>query len=64
VFGGMILSSFIGIFAIPPLYVMFQTIREKLRPSSRPRKPSPPQSDDAHDEPYKAPPEQKGIAAE
>jgi hypothetical protein len=62
VFGGMIFSSFIGIFAIPPLYVMFQTIREKLRPSSRPRKPSPPQSDDAHDD--KAPPEQQGIAAE
>jgi len=62
VFGGMIFSSFIGIFAIPPLYVMFQTIREKLRPSSRPRKPSPPQSDNAHDD--KAPPEQQGIAAE
>jgi hypothetical protein len=37
VFGGMILASFIGIFAIPPLYVMFQAIREKLRPSARPR---------------------------
>jgi hydrophobe/amphiphile efflux-1 (HAE1) family protein len=36
VFGGMILASFIGVFAIPPLYVMFQAIREKLRPSSRP----------------------------
>src|SRR3974377_102699 len=33
VFGGMILASFIGIFAIPPLYVMFQSIRERLRPS-------------------------------
>ncbi len=32
VFGGMILASFIGIFAIPPLYVMFQAIRERLRP--------------------------------
>ena len=41
VFGGMILASFIGIFAIPPLYVTFQSIREKLRPSSRPRKPPP-----------------------
>jgi multidrug efflux pump len=42
VFGGMILASFIGIFAIPPLYVMFQSIREKLRPSVRPeaRKPA------------------------
>ena len=36
VFGGMILASFIGIFAIPPLYVIFQAIRERLRPSSRP----------------------------
>jgi len=36
VFGGMILASFIGIFAIPPLYVMFQAIRERLRPASRP----------------------------
>jgi multidrug efflux pump subunit AcrB len=36
VFGGMILASFIGIFAIPPLYVMFQGLREKLRASARP----------------------------
>jgi hydrophobe/amphiphile efflux-1 (HAE1) family protein len=37
VFGGMILASFIGIFAIPPLYVFFQAIRERLRPGSRPK---------------------------
>ncbi len=37
VFGGMILASFIGIFAIPPLYVFFQAIRERLRPASRPQ---------------------------
>jgi hypothetical protein len=37
VFGGMLFASFVGIFAIPPLYVVFQTIREKLRPASRPR---------------------------
>jgi hydrophobe/amphiphile efflux-1 (HAE1) family protein len=36
VFGGMILASFVGIFAIPPLYVMFQAIRERLRSGSRP----------------------------
>jgi multidrug efflux pump subunit AcrB len=36
VFGGMILASFIGIFAIPPLYVMFQALREKFRVSARP----------------------------
>jgi multidrug efflux pump subunit AcrB len=37
VFGGMILASFVGIFAIPPLYVMFQAMRERLRPSARPK---------------------------
>ena len=37
VFGGMILASFVGIFAIPPLYVMFQALREKVRPSLRPK---------------------------
>jgi len=36
----MILASFIGIFAIPPLYVAFQAAREKLRPSARPKAPS------------------------
>jgi Cu/Ag efflux pump CusA len=40
VFGGMILASFIGIFAIPPLYVMFQSIQERLKPSARPKKTS------------------------
>jgi len=37
VFGGMIMASLIGIFVIPPLYVSFQAVREKLRPGSRPR---------------------------
>ena len=37
VFGGMILASFLGIFAIPPLYVFFQGIRERLRPGARPK---------------------------
>ncbi|WP_426414159.1 efflux RND transporter permease subunit [Bradyrhizobium ganzhouense] len=47
VFGGMILASFIGIFAIPPLYVTFQAARERLRPGSRPPagKPAPGQAD-------------------
>jgi Cu/Ag efflux pump CusA len=36
VFGGMILASFVGIFVIPPLYVSFQAVRERLRPSTRP----------------------------
>ena len=33
---GMIFASFLGIFVIPPLYVFFQLIREKVRPSTRP----------------------------
>jgi hydrophobe/amphiphile efflux-1 (HAE1) family protein len=37
VFGGMIVASIVGIFVIPPLYVTFQAIREKLRPSARPK---------------------------
>jgi multidrug efflux pump subunit AcrB len=37
VFGGMILASFIGIFVIPPLYVQFQALRERLRPGARPK---------------------------
>ncbi|MFL5286169.1 MAG: efflux RND transporter permease subunit [Rhodopila sp.] len=36
VFGGMLLASFVGIFAIPALYVTFQSIRERLRSSARP----------------------------
>jgi multidrug efflux pump subunit AcrB len=31
VFGGMLLASFLGIFAIPPLYVTFQWLAERLR---------------------------------
>ena len=36
VFGGMIASAVIGIFLIPALYVLFQALRERLRPASRP----------------------------
>jgi Cu/Ag efflux pump CusA len=36
VFGGMLSASFIGIFAIPALYVIFQGIRERIRRSARP----------------------------
>jgi multidrug efflux pump subunit AcrB len=38
VFGGMIFSSLLGIFVIPPLYVVFQMVRERIRPSIRPHK--------------------------
>jgi hydrophobe/amphiphile efflux-1 (HAE1) family protein len=41
VFGGMILASFLGIFVIPPLYVTFQAMRERLRPSARPKENQP-----------------------
>ena len=37
VFTGMLAASFLGIFAIPPLYVSFQAVRERLRPSTRPK---------------------------
>jgi hydrophobe/amphiphile efflux-1 (HAE1) family protein len=36
VFGGMLCASFIGIFAIPALYVIFQGIRERMRRWGRP----------------------------
>jgi multidrug efflux pump subunit AcrB len=42
VFGGMILAAFIGIFAIPPLYVMFQGLLEKLKRSEKTSKPDKP----------------------
>jgi hydrophobe/amphiphile efflux-1 (HAE1) family protein len=41
VFGGMLFASFLGIFAIPPLYVMFQGLRERFRPSTRPAEKQP-----------------------
>ncbi|HZP68658.1 MAG TPA: efflux RND transporter permease subunit [Pseudolabrys sp.] len=34
VFGGMLAASLIGVFAIPPLYVMFQSVRERLKKKS------------------------------
>jgi hypothetical protein len=37
VFGGMMLASLIGIFAIPPLDVSFQCLRERFRPAARPQ---------------------------
>jgi multidrug efflux pump subunit AcrB len=50
VFGGMIMASFVGIFAIPPLYVFFQAIRERLRPSIRPKERPPADHPAAHHE--------------
>ena len=47
VFGGMIFASFIGIFIIPPLYVVFQMVRERIRPSVRPHKAAEPRADAA-----------------
>ena len=48
VFGGMILASFIGIFAIPPLYVTFQWIAEKLRRGPAKESNSQEKAKDAH----------------
>jgi multidrug efflux pump subunit AcrB len=31
VFGGMLAASLIGVFAIPPLYVLFQDLRERIK---------------------------------
>jgi hydrophobe/amphiphile efflux-1 (HAE1) family protein len=36
VFGGMLAASMLGIFVIPPLYVMFQAIRERVKRKSSP----------------------------
>jgi hydrophobe/amphiphile efflux-1 (HAE1) family protein len=41
VFGGMIAASFLGIFVIPGLYVMFQTLREWAKKFALPKKPAP-----------------------
>jgi hydrophobe/amphiphile efflux-1 (HAE1) family protein len=54
VFGGMIFASFIGVFVIPPLYVTFQAIRERIRPSVRPKNAAEPRvgvAEDPHAEP-------------
>jgi hypothetical protein len=34
----MIFASFFGVFVIPPLYVVFQMARERIRPSVRPER--------------------------
>ncbi len=38
VFGGMLAASFLGIFVIPGLYVLFQTLREKLKGTAKKEK--------------------------
>jgi hydrophobe/amphiphile efflux-1 (HAE1) family protein len=39
VFGGMVAASFLGIFVIPGLYVLFQTLREQVKNLSRATRP-------------------------
>jgi multidrug efflux pump len=39
VFGGMVAASFLGIFVIPGLYVLFQTLRERVKGLSKSEKP-------------------------
>jgi len=36
VFGGMLFASLLGVFIVPLLYVVFQGLRERFRPGSRP----------------------------
>lgn len=55
VFAGMIAASAIGIFAIPPLYVLFQWLREKLRPAVRPKL-AKGESPAVRDDPARSPP--------
>jgi multidrug efflux pump subunit AcrB len=61
VFGGMIFASMIGIFVIPPLYVTFQFLREKLRPGARPKQ-TPPPSDSAPKPAAETPPKVPAAA--
>ena len=39
VFGGMVAASFLGIFVIPGLYVLFQTLRERVKSLSKSGRP-------------------------
>src|ERR1700736_2246391 len=39
VFGGMVAASFLGIFVIPGLYVLLQTLRERIKGLSKPATP-------------------------
>jgi hypothetical protein len=39
VFAGMIAASFLGIFVIPILYVVFQSLRERIKGADRKREP-------------------------
>src|SRR5262245_4086232 len=39
VFGGMMAASFLGVFVIPGLYVLFQSLRERIKGLSKPRTP-------------------------
>jgi multidrug efflux pump subunit AcrB len=41
VFGGMLAASFLGIFVIPGLYVVFQTFREKVKSMGGGKAPTP-----------------------
>jgi multidrug efflux pump subunit AcrB len=41
VFGGMLFAAFIGIFLIPVLYVVFQTLREKIKGGGGKKKETP-----------------------
>jgi hydrophobe/amphiphile efflux-1 (HAE1) family protein len=44
VFGGMLAASILGIFAVPALYVVFETLRDRTLASRRPKRPEQPRS--------------------
>jgi hydrophobe/amphiphile efflux-1 (HAE1) family protein len=39
IFGGMVTASFLGIFVIPGLYVLFQNLRERIKRRPKPKEP-------------------------
>jgi hydrophobe/amphiphile efflux-1 (HAE1) family protein len=39
IFGGMVTASFLGIFVIPGLYVLFQNLREQIKRRPKPKEP-------------------------
>ena len=48
VFGGMVAASFLGIFVIPGLYVLFQTLRGKIKGTLQPKAAAGKAADTAH----------------
>jgi HAE1 family hydrophobic/amphiphilic exporter-1 len=41
VFGGMLVATFLSLFVVPVLYIVIGTIRDRMKPRRRPRRPQP-----------------------